>query len=112
DEVARAVRLSDSPGHYNIVAIEEPWLNANSASFFAAKQSLKTGARGYYTSVGYAQEDTGAAMRRIEEFQAPYVITLDESHQSSTPNFVNVVSSRVLERMRRDSRFTQVPFDS
>jgi hypothetical protein len=112
DELARAVRLTDSPGHYNVVAIEEPWLNSNSASFFAAKQSLKAGPRGYYTSVGYAQKDIGAAMRRIEQFQTRYAITLDESHQSSAPNFVNLVSSRVLERMRSDSRFTQLPFES
>jgi len=112
DEISRAVRLTDSPGRYNIVAIEEPWLNANSASFFAAKQSLKTGARGYYTSIGYAQGDIGAAMRRIEDFQARRVITLDEPHQSSGPNYFNLVSSPVLERMRSDSRFTQFPFES
>jgi hypothetical protein len=112
DEMTRAVQLTDSPGQYNIVAVEEPWLNANSASFFAAKRSLKGGPRSYYTSVGYAQTDIGATMRRIEEFQTRFLITLDESHQSSTPNFLNVVSSRVLERMRSDSRFTQVPFES
>jgi len=112
DELARAVRLTDSAGRYNIVAVEEPWLNANSAQFFAAKQSLKTGPRGSYTSVGYAQQDVGAAMRHIDEFQARYVITLDESHQSRTPNFLNIVSSRVLERMRGDSRFSPIPFES
>jgi hypothetical protein len=112
DELARAVRLTDSPGRDNIVAIEEPSVNANSAAFFAAKQSLKTGARGSYGSVGYAQQDIGAAMRRIEQDRTRYVITLDEFHQSSTPNFLNLVSSRVLERMRSDSQFTQVPFES
>ena len=51
-------------------------------------------------------------MRRIEEFQARYVIALDESHQSRTPNYLNIVSAPVLERMRGDSRFTTIPFEN
>jgi hypothetical protein len=112
DELVRAVQLTDAPGQYNIVAVEEPWLNSNSASFFAAKQSLKGGARGYYTSLGYAQRDLAAALRRIEEFRTRYVITLAEPYQAAEPNFLNVISLPVLTQMRSDSRFAQIPFGS
>jgi hypothetical protein len=110
DELEQVVRLTDSPEHYNIVGVEVPWLNANSASFFAAKRSLAAGPRGYYTSLGYAQKDVDAAMSRIAQFQAGYIITLDESHQSATPDFLNIVSSPVLARMRGDRRFRHTPF--
>jgi hypothetical protein len=112
DELARVVRLTDMPGRYNIVGVEEPWMNANSASFFAAKQSLKAGEHGYYTSLGYAQQDVDAAVRRIEELQSPYVITRAEANQVVPPNFVNIVSLPVLARMRHDPRFTPASFDS
>ena len=112
EELERVVGVTDRVGRYNIVAVEEPWLNANSAAFFAAKRSLQAGARGYYTSIGYAQDNIEAAMRRIQEFDPAYVITLDESHQARDPNFLNVVASPVLQRMRGDSRFSQVVFES
>ena len=112
DEIARAVQLTRSPGRYNIVAIDEPWLNANSAAFFAAKQKLKTGAESAYTSVAGGQPEIAAAIRRIEEFHTRYLITLDESHQSGTPNYATMASFQILKRMRSDTRFTQVPFES
>ena len=113
EEITRVVRFtSDGGDRYNIVGIQEPWLNENSAAFFAAKERLKSGIRNYYTSLGYAEKDPNAAMRRIEELQTYYLITLSEQYQSIPPNFVNIVSRPVLERVRRDRRFTQCPFPS
>jgi hypothetical protein len=110
DELTRVVQLTAIARKYNIVGVDEPWLNANSAQFFASKLSLATGVRSYYTSLGYAQKDVSAAMRRIDEFQPQYLITLAESHQRNPPNFVNLVALPVLQRMRIDARFTPVPF--
>ena len=112
DELSRVVNLTSDVGErYNIVGVEYPWLNANSAAFFAAKERLKTGTRSYYTSLGYAEKDVDVAMRRIEELKTRYLITVSEKYQSE-PNFVNVVPLPVLERVRRDSRFTQCAFPS
>ncbi len=70
EELSRVVHLtSDLMEHYNIVGVEYPWLNANSAEFFSAKERLRSGKHNYYTSLGYAQKDVNEAMRRIEEFQ-------------------------------------------
>jgi len=111
DELTHIVRsTSDVSGRYNMFAVEEPWINANSASFFAASARLHTGVRSYFTSIGYAQKDTAAAMRRIEEFRTRYVITLAEPFHTNPPNFLNVVALPVLEQMRRDARFTQQDF--
>jgi hypothetical protein len=113
DELSRVVRLtSDVPERYNIVGVEVPWLNGNSAEFFAAKERLKAGPHSYYTSLGYAEKDPNVAMHRIEEFQTHYLITLSEHYQSAPPDFVNIVSLPVLELVRRDSRFTERPFAS
>jgi hypothetical protein len=101
-------RTSVFPGH-NVVAVEEPWLNSNSMAFFDAKNRLSTGVRSHYTSLGYAQKDSSAAMHRIEEFQARFVITLDEPFQPA-PNFVNLVSLAVLRELKSDEHFTRVPF--
>lgn len=113
EELGRVVHLtSDAAERYNIVGVELPWLNGNSAEFFSAKERLKTGAHSYYTSLGYAEKDVNAAMRRIEGIPARYLITLSEDYQTMPPNFLNVVSLPVLEEIRRDPRFTQHPFPS
>ena len=113
DDLTRVVSLtSNASGRYNIVAVESTWMNANAASFFAAKNRLQTGVRSYYTSLGYAETDFGAAMRRIEEFRPRYVISLAEPFQAGLPGFLNVVSLPVLHDMRIDARFNQVPFAS
>ena len=113
DELTRVVRLtSNASGRYNIVAVESTWMNANAAAFFAAKNRLQTGVRSYYTSLGYAETDFAAAIRRIEQFRPRYVITLAEPFQAGLPGFLNVVSLPVLRDMRNDDRFSQVPFAS
>jgi hypothetical protein len=113
EELRRVVRFTSDVGErYNIVGVQEPSLNDNSAAFFAAKERLKSGIRNYYTSLGYAEKDPDAAMRRIEELRTYYLITLSEQYQSTPPNFVNIVSRPVLGRVRRDPRFTQCPFPS
>jgi hypothetical protein len=113
DELSRVVYFTSDIGErYNIVGVEYPWLNANSADFFAAKERLKTGRHNYYTSLGYAQTDLNAAMHRIEEIQIRYVITVSEQYQITPPNFVNIVSLPVLKQMRKDFRFTQCAFPS
>jgi len=113
DDLARVVSLtSTAPERYNIVAVESPWMNANAAAFFAAKNRLRTGVRSYYTSLGYAEADVGRAMRRIEDFGPRYVITIDGPMQTKLPDFLNVVSLPVLRNMQQDRRFSQVPFPS
>jgi hypothetical protein len=112
EEVVRIVQVTSThPGRYNIVGVEVPWLNANSAAFFAAKNRLNTGVRCYYTSLGYAQQDLDAALKRIDEFQTQYFITLDEAFQPAQ-NFVNVVSLPVLRELKESTRFQVVPFSS
>jgi hypothetical protein len=112
DEMARIIQITSThPGRYNIVGVEVPWLNANSAAFFAAKNRLATGVRCYYTSLGYAQQDLGAALKRIDEFQTQYFVTLDEAFQPAQ-NFVNVVSLPVLRELKGSTRFQVVPFSS
>jgi hypothetical protein len=112
EEVVRIVQVTSThSGRYNIVGVEVPWLNANSAAFFAAKNRLTTGVRCYYTSLGYAQQDLDAALKRIDEFQTQYFITLDEAFQPAQ-NFVNVVSLPVLRELKGSTRFQLVPFSS
>ena len=113
DDLTRVVSLtSNASEKYDIVAVESPWMNANAAAFFAAKNRLRTGVRCYYTSLGYAESDFGAAMRRIEEFRPRYVITVAEPFQAGLPGFLNVVSLPILRDMQTDDRFSQVPFAS
>jgi hypothetical protein len=112
DELVHLIQITSTvPGRYNIVGVEVPWLNSNSAAFFAAKNRLATGIRCYYTSLGYAQQDLGAALKRIDEFQTLYFITLDETFQPAQ-NFVNVVSLRVMRELKGSARFQVVPFAS
>ena len=113
EEMTRVVqRTAVSPARYNIVGLDEPWFNANSAAFFAAKNRLDTGTRTFYTSLGYAEHDTAAALRRLESLRIQYFITLDEPFQAKPPGFLNLVSLPVLRQLKQDSRFNPVPFPS
>ena len=113
DELTCLVEMTSvTPGQYNIVGVEEPWLNANSAAFFGAKNRLHTGVRSYYTSLGYGETDPARALKRIDEFQARYFITLDERFQTAPPNFVNIVSLPVLREMKASNHFQTIPFES
>jgi hypothetical protein len=77
-------------------------------SFFGAKHRLDTGIRSYFTSLGYAQKDVTAAVKRVDEFTPMYYITLDEPFQRIPPNFVNMVSLPMLKHVRMDPGFEQV----
>jgi len=113
DELTRTIAAtSTNPGRYNIIGVEKPWLNSNSAAFFAAKNRLQTSVRCYYTSLGYAEKDLATALRRVDELQINYVITLDESYQTVPPNFLNVVSLPVLRELKGSNRFKSVAFKS
>jgi hypothetical protein len=114
NELTRIVELtSNATGRYNVVGVEEPWLNANAASFFAAKNRLATGIRSYYTSLGYAEKDVAVALKRLDDLNTHYLITLDEQHQKEVaPNFLNVISLPVLQAIRQDPRYRQLDFPS
>ena len=113
EELTRAVqRTSLSNEWTNVIGVEEPWFNANSAEFFAAKQSLVTGVRSHYIALGYAQNSLDRAMHRIFSYHAHYIATLDQPHQELQPNYLNLVALPVLGEMKSDSRFQQIPFSS
>jgi hypothetical protein len=107
-EVERLVRMTSvAAGRYNIVGVENLWLNSNTASFFAAKNRLGTGVRSYYTSLGYAQKDITAAVERVEALNTMYYITFDERFQSSAPDFLNQASLPMLRYVSTAPRFVQ-----
>jgi hypothetical protein len=108
-DMERVVQMTSTvEGRYNIVGVELPWFSANTADFFAAKHRLDTGIRSYFTSLGYAQSDLGAAVKRVEDFNTMYYITLDEHFQPLPPNFVNIESLPMLQHIRIDPHFEQV----
>jgi hypothetical protein len=113
EELTRLIQAtSRESSRYSIIGIEKPWFNANSASFFAAKGRLSSGTRCYYTSLGYAEKDTRAALQRVDELRAAYVATLDEPFQAQPADFLNRVSLPVLREIENDPRFSRVPFES
>lgn len=113
DELTRAVSMTSTiADRYNVIGVEYPWMNANSAAFFAAKNRLTTGVRSAYISIGYAQKDLDAAMRRIVDFHVAHLVTLAADSQDPSPNFLNLVSRGVVETIQRDHRFSRLPFPS
>jgi hypothetical protein len=112
EELMRVVRATATPGKHNIVSVEEPWLNSNSAAFFAAKDRLVTGLAGSYAPLSYAETDLKAGLSRIYEIPVQYVITLDEPFQRSPPDFLNVLALPILKELRQGGRYKAVPFSS
>lgn len=68
--------------------------------------------RSYYTSLGYAEKVVATASKRVDDLNTMFYITLDERFQTIPPNFVNIVSLPMLQQIKADPRFRQVPFPS
>jgi hypothetical protein len=95
-------------GKYNIIGLELPWFNANSASFFTAQQLLKKGFRCYYTSLGYAENDQEKAWQRMIDLNVNYFVTLSPSMDIKIDAF-NKVSLPILERIKNSPMFKSIP---
>jgi hypothetical protein len=114
-EVQRLTRFTCTPqtaNRYHISGIELPWLNANSLSFYMAKERLSSKVRCYYVSLGYAQKNVAKALARIDSLNISHYISLDASAHPVPPNFINQVSIPVLQKVRHDKRFVQERFES
>ena len=92
----------------NIVGVEYPELNANSASFYSAKKRRTHGQRCYYTSLGYAVMTTEHAMQRMDLVAPDYFVTVAPSRQRP-PDFLNVASRSVAELVAGNPRFVLSP---
>ncbi|HQY06750.1 MAG TPA: hypothetical protein PLQ52_11865, partial [Lacunisphaera sp.] len=95
---------------YQVNGYELPWLNANTLSFHAAKQRLRTGIRAYYTSLGYGATDPVAAYRRVIDMQADTFISLDTAWHEPKPAFMNQTALAVLEQIRANPDFVPETF--
>jgi len=114
-EVVRIVQNTaptDRISRYNIVGLELPWLNANTLSFFAAKEELIAGSRNYYTGLGYGAKDLDQAWKRMSDMKIEYFISLEEADQPENPNFLNLISVAALRRIRDDPDFAPKSFTS
>jgi dolichyl-phosphate-mannose-protein mannosyltransferase len=92
---------------YNIVAVEYPEFNANSAAFYSTKRQYSAGYRCYYTSLGYAEADMQRALDRINLIAPKFILTIEPSKQTQ-PNFVNAISLPMAELLAKDPRFALV----
>jgi hypothetical protein len=95
---------------YNIIGLELPWFNANSAAYFSAQQQLKKDFRCYYTSLGYAEKDTEKAWARLFDLNINYFATLKPRSQAEAANPLNLVSLPILERIQSSPKFTREIF--
>jgi hypothetical protein len=114
-EVARVVQRTsnaDTNRRTNIVGVDLPWLNLHTLRFFAAKAQLKSGARCSYDSLGYAEKNVEAAWALFDYLKPVYFISLEETAQPASPDFLNGVSISILRRVRSDSSFIREPFSS
>ncbi len=115
EELTRLIQCTTSErtaNRYIVDGVEYPWLNANSLSFYAAKEELKSRRRCFYVSLGYAEKDEDKAWQRIFDAKSVYYISVEANAQPKQPDFLNIVSLPTLERVEADRRFVQEPFDS
>jgi hypothetical protein len=111
DELTRLVKLtSEGPEHNNMIGVQEPWLNENSAAFFASKERMASGHHGYYVSAGYAQQNLAAVRQRMQDYHTEYVVELAEAYQQTPPDFLNLTALPLLTQLRADSGCEQEEF--
>jgi hypothetical protein len=95
---------------YNIIGVELPFLNANSANFYVAKAMNKHPFRCYYTSLGYAESDADKAWRRMFDLKALYFITMNPKLHKLPDDPFNRTSEQILNRIKEGSEFTNINF--
>ncbi|WP_434687174.1 hypothetical protein [Pseudanabaena minima] len=103
-------KIESEKDRYNIIGLELPWFNANSASYFSAKQQLKKDFRCYYTSLGYAEKDIDKAWSRLFDLNINYFATLKPRSQAEAANPLNLVSFPILERIQSSPKFIREIF--
>ena len=115
DELARVVQATatdETRGRINMIGVEYPWFNANSASFYAAKAALSGVPRCYYTSLGYAEDEVEAAWHRLlTDINAPFFVTIARDHRPPSDP-LNRVSLPIMQRVELDERFVPQAFPS
>lgn len=95
---------------YNVIGLELPWFNANSATYFSSKHLLDRDFRCYYTSLGYAENDVEKAWQRLFDINVNYFATLQLRSQVEATNPLNLVSLPILERIQGSTKFTREVF--
>ncbi len=112
ERLVTATQTKESWGKYNICGVEFPWLNFNNLLFYGAKDMLKTNLRAQYLSLGFAQKDFNAAIKRINDLNIVYFISVKENFMPDPPDFLNMVSKPVLKWVEKNKKFEQISFDS
>jgi hypothetical protein len=92
---------------YNVVGVNYPRLNGNSASFFGQKERYKNGYGCYYLAFGYNEQNVQYALEKITEIGPPYILTVPPDKQFP-PDFVNLVSKPLAEFLSHDPRYALV----
>jgi hypothetical protein len=94
------------PERLNIIGVELPDFNAVAAWFYAEKQYPTLGYRCNFTSLGYAQTDVTAAIKRIYDIDPDFIVTLpleelddDPFNHLSRPIAQWLATSRDFERV-------------
>lgn len=104
-QVVRETCTKSSRERYNIIGVERPWLNANSAAYFSAKLREPQGLRCYYTSLGYAEANVGKAWQRLLDLRIAYFVTLRRDRQPLASDPFNQISLPTLEKVQTSNAF-------
>jgi hypothetical protein len=115
DEMRRIITTTCMPSleeRHNVVGVDLQWMNANSLSFYAAKERLQSHIHCHYTALGYAENDLSRAWERLNDIRIAHLISLEEEAHPNPPDFLNHVSIPILRKIRHDPRFVRLPFAS
>jgi hypothetical protein len=104
-EVIHTTCNTKEQGKYNIIGLELPQFNANSASYFSAQQLLTQSFHCYYTSLGYAEKNPEKAWKKLLDMNINYFVTLKQSSQPKSVDFLNKVSSSILDKVKNSTKF-------
>ncbi|MBN8547729.1 MAG: hypothetical protein J0M12_00290 [Deltaproteobacteria bacterium] len=110
-EVIEHTCTSDRMNRYNIIGLELPAFNANSASFYFYQRKVEQALpyQCLYTSLGYAESDVERAWKRAADLNVSAFIFLTTARPRTEDAF-NRVSAPIVERIRADSEFHESLF--
>jgi hypothetical protein len=86
----------ENADHHNVIAVEYPYVNFNSADFYSLKERLTSGYRCHYHAVVSGVNELKNAIERVKSISPDYVVTVVPEKQFK-PDFLNLVSREFAE---------------
>jgi len=108
DDIVKVTSTRAACEPITVCGVDLPWLNYNSLSFYAVKNSLETEKRAYYLPLGYGETEDQKVWLQIKNERASYFISCDPSLVSIPTDAFNFLDRPILKKVSNSKEWKRV----